>query len=98
MNLFKRGAQLYLTCSDRVRLPVVEIVGVVLGLGAALSWGLADYFAALASRGIGHAIADSYNSFRTAHMYGLILGLGLCVVLINTALRALSRRLTAAER
>lgn len=53
MNLFKRGAQLYLTCSDRVRLPVVEIVGVVLGLGAALSWGLADYFAALASRGIG---------------------------------------------
>jgi drug/metabolite transporter (DMT)-like permease len=28
-------------------------VGVVLGLGAALSWGLADYFAALASRGIG---------------------------------------------
>jgi drug/metabolite transporter (DMT)-like permease len=53
MNLFKRGAQLYLTCSDRVRLPVVDIVGVVLGLGAALSWGLADYFAALASRGIG---------------------------------------------
>jgi drug/metabolite transporter (DMT)-like permease len=28
-------------------------VGVLLGLGAALSWGLADYFAALASRGIG---------------------------------------------
>ena len=28
-------------------------MGVVLGLGAALSWGLADYFAALASRGIG---------------------------------------------
>jgi uncharacterized membrane protein len=28
-------------------------VGVALGLGAALSWGLADYFAALASRGIG---------------------------------------------
>jgi len=28
-------------------------VGVALGLGAALSWGLADYFAAVASRGIG---------------------------------------------
>jgi drug/metabolite transporter (DMT)-like permease len=28
-------------------------VGVALGLGAALAWGLADYFAALASRGIG---------------------------------------------
>ena len=28
-------------------------MGVALGLGAALSWGLADYFAALASRGIG---------------------------------------------
>ncbi len=28
-------------------------MGVVLGLGAALSWGLADYFAAVASRGVG---------------------------------------------
>ncbi len=28
-------------------------MGVVLGLGAALAWGLADYFAALASRGVG---------------------------------------------
>ena len=28
-------------------------MGVALGLGAALLWGLADYFAALASRGIG---------------------------------------------
>ncbi|MGO9882458.1 MAG: EamA family transporter [Solirubrobacteraceae bacterium] len=28
-------------------------MGVALGLGAALTWGLADYFAALASRGIG---------------------------------------------
>jgi drug/metabolite transporter (DMT)-like permease len=28
-------------------------VGIALGLGAALSWGLSDYFAALASRGIG---------------------------------------------
>ncbi len=28
-------------------------MGVALGLGAALSWGLADYFAAVASRGIG---------------------------------------------
>ena len=28
-------------------------MGVALGLGAALSWGLADYFAALASRRIG---------------------------------------------
>jgi drug/metabolite transporter (DMT)-like permease len=53
MNLFKRGAQLYLTCSVHARQPAVEIVGVLLGLGAALSWGLADYFAALASRGIG---------------------------------------------
>jgi drug/metabolite transporter (DMT)-like permease len=28
-------------------------LGIALGLGAALSWGLADYFAALASRGVG---------------------------------------------
>src|SRR5205807_4104199 len=30
-----------------------EPVGIALGLGAALSWGLADYFAATASRAIG---------------------------------------------
>jgi hypothetical protein len=28
-------------------------VGIALGLGAALSWGFADYFAALASRSVG---------------------------------------------
>lgn len=55
MNLSKSAAQLYrtLTCGDHARLQTERIVGVLLGLGAALAWGLADYFAALASRGIG---------------------------------------------
>jgi uncharacterized membrane protein len=33
--------------------PSTQAVGIALGLGAALSWGLADYFAAVASRSIG---------------------------------------------
>src|ERR1700758_4316348 len=37
----------------RARPPRKRSVGIALGLGAALTWGLADYFAALASRGVG---------------------------------------------
>jgi len=46
----------------------------------------------LASHGIGHAIADAYGMFQTARMYGLMLGLGVCVAAINIGLGRLRAR------
>jgi drug/metabolite transporter (DMT)-like permease len=41
------------TWPDHSQQRLHRVVGVALGLGAALSWGLADYFAAVASRSVG---------------------------------------------
>jgi NitT/TauT family transport system permease protein len=67
--------------------------GIALGVGYAFVAIIASEFL-LASRGVGHAIADSYNTFRTARMYGLVLALALLVVLINSGLRRFRARLS----
>jgi drug/metabolite transporter (DMT)-like permease len=52
-------------------------VGVALGLGAALSWGLADYFAALASRGIGALrVVLGFHLFALIPLTALVLASG----------------------
>lgn len=66
--------------------------GIALSVGYAFVAVIASEFL-LASRGIGHAIAEAYNTFHTERMYGLVLTLGLLVVLINIALRHVRRRL-----
>jgi NitT/TauT family transport system permease protein len=70
--------------------------GVVLGVSYAFVAVIASEFL-LASRGVGHAIADAYNTFKTPRMYGLVLALALLVVCINAGLRSLSCRVTAGE-
>lgn len=65
--------------------------GVALSVGYAFVAVIASEFL-LASRGVGHAIADSYNMFRTEHMYGVVLALAIIVVLINGALRRFRAR------
>jgi len=66
--------------------------GIALSVGYAFVAVIASEFL-LASRGIGHAIADAYNTFHTERMYGLVLALALLVVAINIALRQARRRL-----
>lgn len=68
--------------------------GIALSVGYAFVAVIASEFL-LASHGVGHAIADAYNTFRTQRMYGLVLALALLVVFINVALRRFSSRLTA---
>lgn len=83
----------------RVLIPACapEIVsGIALSVGYAFVAVIASEFL-LASRGIGHAIADAYNTFQTARMYGLVLALALLVVLINGGLRRFRRRLATGE-
>ena len=70
-----------------------EILGsIALSVGYAFVAVIASEFL-MASQGIGHAIADAYNTFQTARMYGLVLALALLVVLINAGLRRVHRRL-----
>jgi NitT/TauT family transport system permease protein len=69
-----------------------EILG---GIALSVSYAFVAVIASeflLASRGIGHAIADAYNTFHTEKMYGLVLALALVVVLINTGLRRFRSR------
>jgi NitT/TauT family transport system permease protein len=64
-----------------------EIVG---GITLSVSYAFVTVIASeflLAPRGIGHAIAYAFTSFRTARMYGLMLGLALCIVAVNMAMR-----------
>lgn len=68
--------------------------GVALGLSYAFVAVIASEFL-LASQGVGHAIADAYNSFKTPRMYGLVLALALLVVLINSGLRRIRGRMIA---
>jgi NitT/TauT family transport system permease protein len=70
--------------------------GVALGLSYAFVAVIASEFL-LASQGVGHAIADAYNSFKTPRMYGLVLALALLVVLINGWLRRIRGRLGVSE-
>ena len=52
-------------------------MGVALGLGAALSWGLADYFAARASRGIGALrVVLGFHLFALIPLTALVLATG----------------------
>jgi NitT/TauT family transport system permease protein len=84
-----------LSTTLRVLIPACapEILsGIALSVGYAFVAVIASEFL-LASRGIGHAIADAYNTFRTERMYGLVLALALLVVLINLALRRSRSRL-----
>lgn len=68
--------------------------GIALSVGYAFVAVIASEFL-LASRGIGHAIADAYNTFQTGRMYGLVLALALMVVLINAGLRRFRGRWAA---
>ena len=68
--------------------------GVALSVSYAFVAVIASEFL-LASHGIGHAIADAYGMFQTARMYGLMLGLGICVVAINLGLGRVRARLAA---
>ena len=68
--------------------------GIALSVGYAFVAVIASEFL-LASRGVGHAIADSYNMFRTERMYGLVLALAIIVVVINGALRRFRYRAEA---
>ncbi|MBV8538092.1 MAG: ABC transporter permease subunit [Alphaproteobacteria bacterium] len=70
--------------------------GVALGLSYAFVAVIASEFL-LASQGVGHAIADAYNSFKTPRMYGLVLALTLLVVLLNSGLRRIRGRLSVGE-
>jgi drug/metabolite transporter (DMT)-like permease len=52
-------------------------LGIALGLGAALTWGLADYFAALASRGIGALrVVLGFHLFALIPLTALVLATG----------------------
>jgi NitT/TauT family transport system permease protein len=66
--------------------------GVALSVSYAFVAVIASEFL-LASHGIGHAIADAYEEFQTRRMYGLMLGLGICVVAVNLAMARLRARL-----
>jgi NitT/TauT family transport system permease protein len=68
--------------------------GIALSVGYAFVAVIASEFL-LASRGVGHAIADAYNMFRTERMYGLVLTLAIIVVVINGALRRFRSRAEA---
>ena len=66
--------------------------GIALSVGYAFVAVIASEFL-LASHGVGHDIANSYNMFQTKRMYGLMLGLALLVVAINMVLSRFRSRL-----
>ena len=70
--------------------------GIALSVGYAFVAVIASEFL-LASAGVGHAIADAYNTFRTERMYGLVLALALLVILINSILRRFRSRLALGQ-
>jgi NitT/TauT family transport system permease protein len=70
--------------------------GIALSVGYAFVAVIASEFL-LASHGIGHAIADAYNTFQTPRMYGLVLALALLVVLINGGVRRVRQRFAARD-
>lgn len=92
-SVFRKAAKVHrlgpLKTATRILVPACapEILGgVALSVGYAFVAVIASEFL-LASAGIGHAIADAYNTFQTARMYGLVLALALLVVIINSTLR-----------
>jgi NitT/TauT family transport system permease protein len=98
-NVFRKAAKVQrlspLKTAARILIPACapEILGgIALSVGYAFVAVIASEFL-LASRGVGHAIADAYNTFQTARMYGLVLALALLVVLINTVLRRFRNQL-----
>ena len=102
--VFRKAARVHrlgrLETVRRILVPAcapVILGGIALSVSYAFVAVIASEFL-LASRGIGHAIADSYMMFRTARMYGLMLGLGLCVAAINYGLGRLRARLAEDAR
>lgn len=102
--VFRKAARVHrlgrLATVLRVLVPACapEILG---GVALSVSYAFVAVIASeflLASHGIGHAIADSYMMFRTARMYGLMLGLGLCVAAINYGIGRLRARLAEGAR
>lgn len=98
-RVFRKAARVHrlgrLETVRRVLMPACApdiLGGVTLSVSYAFVAVIASEFL-LASRGIGHAIADSYMMFRTARMYGLMLGLGVCIVVINYGIGRLRARL-----
>ena len=66
-----------------------EIIGgITLGVSYAFVAVIASEFL-LAPAGLGHAIADAYNTFQIERMYGLMLALSLLVIGVNAGLRYL---------
>jgi NitT/TauT family transport system permease protein len=72
-----------------------EIIG---GITLSVSYAFVAVIASeflLAPAGLGHAIADAYNTFQIERMYGLMLALALLVIGVNTSLRHLRMHLGA---
>jgi NitT/TauT family transport system permease protein len=72
-----------------------EIIG---GITLSVSYAFVAVIASeflLAPAGLGHAIADAYNTFQIERMYGLMLALALLVIGVNTSLRHMRMHLGA---
>jgi NitT/TauT family transport system permease protein len=98
-RVFRKAAKVHrlgrIATVFRVYIPAcwAEIMG---GITLSVSYAFVAVIASeflLAPAGIGHAIADAYTTFQIERMYGLMLALGLLVIAINSALRALRARL-----
>ena len=101
--VFRKAAKVHrlgpLKTATRILVPACapEIIGgIALSVGYAFVAVIASEFL-LASAGVGHAIADAYNTFQTGRMYGLVLALALLVVLINGVLRRFRSRLAIGQ-
>jgi NitT/TauT family transport system permease protein len=102
-RVFRKAAKVHrlgrLATVFRIYMPSAssEILG---GITLAVSYAFVAVIASeflLAPAGLGHAIADAYTTFQIERMYGLMLGLALLVIVINSGLRALRVRLATVQ-
>jgi NitT/TauT family transport system permease protein len=102
-RVFRKAAKVHrlgrLATVFRIYMPSAssEILG---GITLAVSYAFVAVIASeflLAPAGLGHAIADAYTTFQIERMYGLMLGLSLLVIVINSGLRALRVRLATVQ-
>lgn len=89
LGVLRTVLQLYIpACAGEI------IGGITLSVSYAFVAVIASEFL-MAPAGLGHAIADAYNTFQIERMYGLMLALMLLVLGMNGAMRLLRSRLTA---
>jgi NitT/TauT family transport system permease protein len=98
-RVFRKAAKVHrlglLGTVFRIYLPAAaaEVAG---GISLSVSYAFVAVIASeflLAPAGLGHAIADAYTTFQIERMYGLMLGVALVVILVNTGLRIMRTRL-----